>query len=83
VYAVAVSAVDELGNPGPLSNIDCEAPEDLEEFFEAYRRAGGQGGGGFCSVDRGASGSLAWLLAASTLLALLWRRKERAEGRFQ
>lgn len=83
VYAVAVSAVDELGNPGPLSNVDCQAPEDLDEFFEAYRRAGGQGGGGFCSVDRGTSGSIPWLLAASTLLGLLWRRKERTGGWFQ
>jgi hypothetical protein len=77
VYAIAVSAVDDLGNPGPLSNVDCEAPEDLDEFFEAYRRQGGAGGGGFCSISRhGARVAWAALIGLCALLGLvLWRRR--------
>lgn len=78
VYAVAVAAVDELGNPGPLSNIDCEAPEDLDEFFETYRRMGGKGGGGFCALAPSGFAS-PWfaLLVAAGSLGLVLRRASR------
>jgi hypothetical protein len=70
VYAVGVAAIDELGNPGPLSNIDCQAPEDLDEFFESYRRMGGQGGGGFCSLTTTPTTSLWLWIAAGFVLSL-------------
>ncbi len=49
LYAVGVAGFDELGNPGPLSPIACGTPQEVNDFFEVYRRAGGEGGGGFCS----------------------------------
>lgn len=83
LYAVAVSAVDDLGNPGPLSLIQCESPQDLEEFFESYRQLGGQGGGGFCALNPSAAAgnalprATAWsiLFLAVTVCGLVrrWR----------
>ncbi|MSP25401.1 MAG: hypothetical protein EXR75_09600 [Myxococcales bacterium] len=67
--AVAVAAIDLAGNVGVLSAVDCATPEPVEDFFDAYRKAGGQAGNGCgCSVGRererglgGASLALAWL----------------------
>lgn len=47
-YRVAVAAVDKYGNPGVLSNVTCETPADVIDFFETYRESGGQGGN--CSM---------------------------------
>jgi hypothetical protein len=81
-YAIAVAAIDELGNAGRLSNVACGIPEEIDEFYEDYRRAGGGGGGGICGVaapglawteDCGA----AWLVAALVgLLGLVVRRSQ-------
>lgn len=51
-YNVAVSTTDSYGNNGALSKVVCEVPQPVTGFFEAYRDAGGQGGGGFCSFSR-------------------------------
>jgi hypothetical protein len=48
-YAVAVTLADSVGNESVLSNVACGTPAEVTGFFEAYRAAGGQGGGGFCS----------------------------------
>ena len=50
-YAVAVAATDAYGNNGPLSDPICETPEQTTDFWENYRKAGGDGGGGFCNVS--------------------------------
>ncbi|MBX3182978.1 MAG: fibronectin type III domain-containing protein [Polyangiaceae bacterium] len=50
-YVVGVSAVDNLGNAGPLSELVCATPEPVDDFFELYRRAGGKGGGGYCAMS--------------------------------
>jgi hypothetical protein len=50
-YSVAVAGVDHFKNPGDLSDVACEAPQLVRDFYEAYRLAGGQGGGGFCSIS--------------------------------
>lgn len=81
LYAVAVSGVDNVGNTGVLSNIVCETPEELQDFFEVYRSQGGKGGGGFCSVTReppalGMLGLLAGLAAA-------WIGRRRARPRLE
>jgi MYXO-CTERM domain-containing protein len=51
-YAVGVSAVDRVGNVGPLSGLDCATPAEVDDFYELYRRQGGVGGGGYCTVTR-------------------------------
>lgn len=66
-YVLAVSAVDDLGNPGVLSNVACGVPEELDSFFEKYRELGGRGGGGICGVATVGQ----TLSATSTRLGLL------------
>ncbi len=72
VYAVAVSARDQVGNAGPLSEVRCIAPQEVTTFFEAYKEAGGKGGGGYCGyTPRRSSPSAGWLglLLFTSLLA--------------
>lgn len=76
-YAVAVTSEDAVGNTSPLSNVTCGIPQEVTGFYEAYRAAGGEAGGGFfaCSLAparRGAYGALAALALAA---AALWRRR--------
>jgi hypothetical protein len=78
-YSVAVAAIDGVGNAGKLSNVTCQTPSPVDDFFQVYRDAGGQGGGGFCSVP-GAIGHGAGLfglalLAVGAVATLLRRRK--------
>lgn len=81
-YALAVAAVDDLGNPGSLSNVACAVPEELDTFFERYRELGGRGGGGICSVRGlgqtlpGSSGRLALLGLAAMLALFVFRRQQ-------
>ena len=51
-YNVAVATTDNYGNTGVLSATTCAVPQPVTGFFEAYRDAGGEGGGGFCSFSR-------------------------------
>jgi hypothetical protein len=78
-YAVAVAGVDEIGNVGELSEVVCGSPEVVDDFFELYRRSGGKGGGGFCSVGglvAGRDGAAApW--AALLLAGLAWAARSR------
>jgi len=50
-YAVALAASDSFLNVGPLSSVVCEFPEQTHDFWQDYKNAGGEGGGGFCSVE--------------------------------
>ncbi|WP_437638344.1 hypothetical protein [Sorangium sp. So ce854] len=83
--AVAVAAYDIVGNAGPLSALACGTPVAVDGFFEKYREAGGQAGGGFCSVG-GPVGAGRWVswplgaLAAGAALGL-WRRGRRRGAR--
>ncbi|HOU92610.1 MAG TPA: hypothetical protein PLU22_16265 [Polyangiaceae bacterium] len=78
-FAVGVSGVDLLGNPGPLSNVVCGTPQPVTTFFEAYREAGGTAGGGFCAFSRARTpASLGALFAAASLLGARRRRRARA-----
>ena len=72
-YAVAVATEDTVNNVGVLSTLACGTPKDITGFFEAYRKAGGEGGGGYCTfgpAHTGAvAGALGFLLGACALLA--------------
>jgi hypothetical protein len=50
-YNVAVAATDTYQNTGNISALTCNVPQPITGFFKAYRGAGGQGGGGFCSFS--------------------------------
>ncbi len=75
-YAVAVAGVDDVGNIGVLSQVECVTPIEVDDFFEVYREAGGKGGGGFCSISQRTERGLALLLAGA-FGALCWRRRRR------
>jgi hypothetical protein len=75
-YAVGVAAIDNFGNVGKLSELACATPKEVTGFFEAYRAAGGQAGGGFCSFAPARRGTAAFgvvLLLGG--LALVRRRR--------
>ena len=79
-YAVAIAAIDQFGNVGPLSSVFCEKPEPTTDFWENYKNAGGEAGGGFCSVE-GAGlpvGSIAVTgIFGLALFGALRRRRQR------
>lgn len=75
-YTVGVAAVDVLGNPGPLSTLVCASPEPVDDFFETYRRAGGKGGDGYCSVQQRPAPGLLSVMGLA-LLGLVMRRRRR------
>ncbi|WP_437985652.1 hypothetical protein [Sorangium sp. So ce117] len=81
-YVVGVAAYDQVGNAGPLSAISCATATDVDGFFEQYRDAGGQAGGGFCSIE-GPVGAGRWAaaplaaVAAGAALGLLRRSRRR------
>jgi hypothetical protein len=77
-YAVAVAGRDTFRNYGELSDSACARPEPVTGFFEAYRDAGGKGGGGFCSIGAGRSSAIAGLGALALLGLSLRRRSARA-----
>ena len=76
LYAVGIAARDRLENAGPLSQVVCGTPQEVDDFYEVYKRAGGQGGGGFCAFGaQPASG--AGLLFGIAALARWLRRRRR------
>jgi hypothetical protein len=81
LYAVGIAAVDTFGNPGNLSEIACATPEPINGFFEQYRAAGGQGGGGFCSLSRTDAARGVWIGAAALAVSLLVSRRVKGGRR--
>jgi hypothetical protein len=80
-YAVAVASYDILDNLGELSAVQCGTPEEVTDFFEEYRAAGGRAGGGFCSIGEVLGGGVPWSLVTGGVgaagLALGLRRLVR------
>lgn len=78
-YAVAVAGTDSVGNVGKLSNVDCNSPTIVNDFYRVYRDAGGQAGGGFCTasggVGHGAGVSGLILIALAAVGGSLRRRR--------
>jgi len=75
-YAVAVATEDDANNIGLLSGLACGTPRDVTGFYEAYTKAGGQAGGGYCSfapAHRDAMYTGAALLLAA---CAFWRRRK-------
>jgi hypothetical protein len=78
-YAIGIASRDGYYNVGPISNIVCGTPELVTDFFEAYRKAGGRGGGGFCSIGKVRTHALTTLFLLGAL-GLIARRRTRARG---
>jgi hypothetical protein len=74
-YAVAVASEDDVGNVGVLSEIACGIPKEVTGFYEAYRAAGGEAGGGFCSFAPARRGALPLGFALLVGCAALVRRR--------
>jgi hypothetical protein len=74
-YAVAVTLADGVGNESVLSNVACGTPAEVTGFFEAYRAAGGQAGGGFCSFAPARRAAAPLGLALLIACAALARRR--------
>ena len=83
-YTVAVAATDSVGNVGPLSVLACDTPQPIDDFYKAYRDAGGMAGGGYCQ----ASGPLGLVAGGAGPLGALgaaivggWARRRRSGGK--
>jgi hypothetical protein len=51
VYTVAIAAIDNLNDNGPLSTPLCATPSPIDDFFQQYVNDGGLAGGGFCALE--------------------------------
>lgn len=78
-YAIGVLAIDDAGNLGGLSSVTCATPQAVTDFYEAYREAGGEAGGGFCSFtpSQGGPRAAGWGFALA-LIGLRLRRGKRS-----
>lgn len=84
-YYVAVAAVDGSGNIGPASNVVCDYPAPVNDFWTLYRNAGGGAGGGFCALEAAgepvpSTAGIAIVIGA-TALGLQRRRRRKRAGR--
>ncbi len=79
-YAVAVAAYDDDGNVGVLSQLGCQTPEPVVDFWTKYKEDGGLAGGGFCSLEAAGApvaGSVFGLGVGTALVAFTRRRRRR------
>jgi len=77
-YNAVVAAVDGSGNVGPPSVEVCDYPAPVNDFWNIYRQAGGQAGGG-CALERaGEPASAAMGVALAGLTSVLARRRRRS-----
>jgi hypothetical protein len=78
-YAVAVAAQDAFLNNGALTDIVCETPIKLNDFFQTYRDDGGLAGG--CAIDvlTGPAGAAATTVITLAGLLVVTRRRDRKE----
>jgi hypothetical protein len=77
-YTVAISAIDNLNDNGPLSVPACQIPQPIDDFWKKYTAAGGQAGGGFCALEGPGvpvSGSIFSIGMAAAAFA--WARRRR------
>ncbi len=67
-YKVSVVAVDSFGNESAIGEVACATPDEVDDFWEVYRKDGGGDDGGFCFVATAAFGdydhpAVVWLRA--------------------
>jgi hypothetical protein len=80
-YNVVVAAVDGMGNVGPASQLVCDQPAPVNDFWTTYRQAGGRAGGGLFPLEavgqpvQSAAGIA--MVVGTGLMALRRRRKRR------
>ena len=56
-YYVAVAAVDDFENESAISDPVAETPVAVDDFWEHYKKSGGQEEGGYCFIATAAFGS--------------------------
>lgn len=71
-YAVGISAADQIGNEGKLSDVVCATPEEVTTFFDRYTESGGRGGGGFCGFASPPKDGAGWLALIVVAGGLAW-----------
>jgi MYXO-CTERM domain-containing protein len=77
-YACGLATEDELMNVGVLSPLMCGTPQPVVGYYKAYRNAGGQAGGGWCSYGhRTTAGALSLSAFGLFALFLAGRRRRR------
>jgi len=67
-YMVSVVAEDEFGNKSVIGSVVCQTPQEVDDFWEVYKKQGGGDDGGFCFVATAAYGdydhpAVRWLRA--------------------
>jgi MYXO-CTERM domain-containing protein len=80
-YVVGAAATDSFLNVGPMTKLECAAPQSLNDFFETYRNAGGQAGGCELSSTPPAGSAVVLGLASMVLVGWLRRRRRLSEAR--
>jgi hypothetical protein len=79
-YAIGITTGDLVFNESKLSQVACGTPKEVTTFFEAYRNAGGKGGGGICSYGPSAPSSFGWLACGAGLLGSVALLRRRGRG---
>jgi hypothetical protein len=77
-YHVVVTTIDGSGNVGPISNMNCQAPGAVNDFWQTYKDDGGSASG--CALDRNANAqtsSVFGLGVAAAGAAFVRRRRRR------
>lgn len=78
-YWVGVAGVDNVGNVGPISGLECSAPTDVDDFWLDYVNGGGKAGGGCaCGFVGMPEEGMAWSALGIVGIALLLRRRKEA-----
>ncbi len=79
-YAIAVAAYDDDGNVGALSNLGCQTPEPVTDFWDKYKEDGGASlGGGYCTLEAPGAPALGSVfgLGVGTAVVAYGRRRRR------
>ncbi|MDX2021890.1 MAG: hypothetical protein SF187_16755 [Deltaproteobacteria bacterium] len=80
-YLVGVATLDLNGNASPITSVLLQKPIPTRDFFDGYKRAGGDASGGFCSVGGrgriGVASLLGWAMVALVFRGIARRRRKR------